>query len=125
MNNSERYLKDNKNICLNSTGIFALCMGLSLSLSSVAANAQEGTDNGQEGAFVLEEITVTARKRAEGLQDAPISISAFTESGIEQRQIQVISDIAPFTPSLTFENASTNFRQQFLLPLCLSAVWVR
>ncbi|MBL4639714.1 MAG: TonB-dependent receptor [Kordiimonadaceae bacterium] len=56
--------------------------------------------------FALEEIIVTARKRAEGLQDAPISISAFTDRGIEQRQIQVISDIAPFTPSLTFENAA-------------------
>jgi outer membrane receptor protein involved in Fe transport len=40
------------------------------------------------------EIVVTAQKRAERLQDVPLSISAFTERTIEQQGIQSIDDYA-------------------------------
>lgn len=54
----------------------------------------------------IEQITVTARKRVEPLQKTPISIAAFSAQGLEQRQIQQISGIGQFTPSLTFETAA-------------------
>lgn len=54
----------------------------------------------------LETIVVTARRREEGLQNTPISITAFSAEGIESRQIQQISGIAELTPSLTFEQAA-------------------
>ncbi len=83
----------------SSVAAIALISALPVSTSVYAQESQDTE-------FILEEIQVTARRRAEGLQEAPISISAFTEQGLEQRQIQVISDIAPFTPALTFENAA-------------------
>lgn len=53
-----------------------------------------------------EVIVVTARKREENLQDTPISITAFSEKGLESRQITKVSGVAQLTPSLTFEEAA-------------------
>ncbi len=59
---------------------------------------------GDGTARLLEEITVTARKREEGLQDAPIAISAFTGDSLAYRGVTNIGQIAEFTPNLTFQN---------------------
>ena len=48
----------------------------------------------------LEEIVVTARKRAESVQDIPESITVFSESGIEDSGITRIKDVANLTPNL-------------------------
>ena len=53
---------------------------------------------------LLEEVVVTARKREEGLQEAPISISAFNGDSLEYRGVTNIGQIADFTPNLTFQN---------------------
>ena len=52
----------------------------------------------------IDEILVTARKREESLQSAPISVSALTSENFEQLGIQSIDDIARFTPGLVFSN---------------------
>ena len=51
----------------------------------------------------IEEIIVTARKRAESLQDIPLSVTAFTMEQIERAGIARIDDIAKLTPSLIFD----------------------
>lgn len=56
--------------------------------------------------FALEEITVTARKREEGLQDTPVAITAFTGEMIENRFIDDLSQIEAFTPNLTFDSSA-------------------
>jgi iron complex outermembrane receptor protein len=48
----------------------------------------------------LEEVVVTARKREEPLQIAPLSISAASGATLEQAQVTRIDDIAQFAPSL-------------------------
>jgi len=60
---------------------------------------------GESGGF-LEEITVTARKREENLQETPIAISAFTADGLEKRQVDNVSEVATFTPNLIFDTGS-------------------
>ena len=54
---------------------------------------------------LIEEITVTARKVEESLNDAPVSVSAFTTTSIEQLDINSVTDIARFTPGLSFSSA--------------------
>ncbi len=54
---------------------------------------------------LIEEITVTARKVEESLNDAPVSVSAFTNTSIEQLDINSVTDIARFTPGLSFSSA--------------------
>ncbi|MGI9296128.1 MAG: TonB-dependent receptor [Pseudomonadales bacterium] len=53
---------------------------------------------------LLEETVVTARKREESLQDAPLAVSAYTGDSLEYRGASNIGDIAEFTPNLTFQN---------------------
>ena len=49
--------------------------------------------------FVLEEVVVTARKRAENLQEVPDSITAFGRDQIESAGIEGFDDFANLTPN--------------------------
>lgn len=49
----------------------------------------------------LEEVVVTARKRAETLAESPISVRAFTESEIRATGIQTPQDFVNLTPNVT------------------------
>jgi iron complex outermembrane recepter protein len=55
----------------------------------------------------LEEIVVTARKRSETVQEAPLSIQAFSTEQIEQRGITNFADLTKFSSGLNF-NSGTN-----------------
>ena len=74
------------------------------SLTLTALTASQATAQDEEAAFVLEEITVTARKVEENLQDTPVAISAFTGEGLERRQIFSTDDLDNVTPNLQFSN---------------------
>jgi iron complex outermembrane receptor protein len=50
-------------------------------------------------ATVVEEVVVTSRRRSESLQSVPESITAFTESDIENARIQKFSDFVALTPN--------------------------
>jgi iron complex outermembrane receptor protein len=54
----------------------------------------------------LEEVTVTARKTEESVQDVPLSVSALSRRDLEVRGIRGLSDVAANTPGLTFESFS-------------------
>ena len=54
---------------------------------------------------LIEEITVTARKVEESLNDAPVTVSAFNDSAIEELDLNSVTDIARFTPGLSFSSA--------------------
>jgi iron complex outermembrane receptor protein len=57
-------------------------------------------------AQALEEVIVTAQKREVGLQDAPLSITAFTGDSLERGAIQSAEDLARATTGLSFTNPS-------------------
>ena len=52
--------------------------------------------------LALEEITVTARKRSESLQDIPLSITAFSAADIEAGAFRDLGDVALQTAGLQF-----------------------
>lgn len=49
---------------------------------------------------MLEEVVVTAQKRAQGLQDVPISISAFTGQSLEDAGVQNMEAASESVPNL-------------------------
>lgn len=75
--------------------------GLLMSLGTVAA-AQE--DDGERKFKRFDEIIVTARKRAENIQETPLSISAFTANMIEAAGIRDMADVAKFTPGFSMDD---------------------
>jgi len=60
-----------------------------------------GSRAAAERASALEEVIVTARRKEESIQDVPISISAFNQKQLEERNIVTASDLATYTPSLS------------------------
>ena len=67
------------------------------SLVAVPAAAQSASD--------LEEVIVTARKQEENLQDAPVTVSAFTSEDIERYGARSLDDLARLAPGLSFSKA--------------------
>jgi iron complex outermembrane receptor protein len=55
----------------------------------------------QQGASEMEEVVVTARKRAESLQEVPIAITAFTEQTIRRAGIERPADFISLMPNVT------------------------
>ena len=58
----------------------------------------------------IEEITVTARKREEGGQSVPISISAFTGAELEEAQTTNMFRVAELTPNFEMRESFSNAR---------------
>ena len=54
----------------------------------------------------IEEVTVTAQKREERLQETPISITAFTEETLEEAGINDTSKLADFAPNVIFDSTT-------------------
>ena len=65
------------------------------------------------GARQLEEIIVTARKRAEPLQKTPVSITAFTVDQLEKPGMDDLIDVARFAPNVVFDQGTGNTGGQF------------
>lgn len=80
-----------------------LAGGSVLALDPTLAFAQAATADGSS----LEEIVVTASKRAEDLQDVPFAVSAVTGAVMEQRGLNNLDQISKFVPSLRWVPAST------------------
>jgi iron complex outermembrane receptor protein len=61
----------------------------------------------------IETVTVTAEKRAEPLQDVPLSVSAISSQSLERSNINGIAELQQLSPSITFSD-SANSRGQGL-----------
>ena len=77
-----------------------ICSGLlmALMLPGSVTVAQSG-----ESGMAIEEITVTARRRAENLQDVPMAVTALTGDELSLRGNLDITEIAQSVPSVTLE----------------------
>ena len=83
-------------IRISVAGLFGL-------LTLASANAAE-----------LEEVVVTAQKRAENLQDVPLSISAFNANTLETQRIEGIAEVAQRVPNLSYSLFSSG-RPEFTI----------
>lgn len=93
---------------MQSNKAIALAVGIALAAGSAGLSAQSGS-----GASALEEIVVTARKRNESIQDAPLTILAFSDTQIEERGIQNLADLSKFSPGLTFNSGTSRSSSTF------------
>jgi iron complex outermembrane receptor protein len=67
-------------------------------LASFLSGAVVTTAIAQEG--VLEEVTVTAQRREQNIQDIGISISVFTSDQLEKLRVNQPADLATYTPGM-------------------------
>jgi outer membrane receptor protein involved in Fe transport len=83
-------------------GAAAGALGVGL-LGPSPACAQAATDGAQ-----LEEVIVTAQRRAENLQDAPVSVQAVTAEQIQERAVSNLLELQRVAPSLTVQDTASN-----------------
>ncbi len=57
----------------------------------------------QSAGDTLEEVVVTAQRRAERLQDVPAAITAMSGDSLNQMRLQGNADLAAYVPSLSFD----------------------
>jgi iron complex outermembrane receptor protein len=62
--------------------------------------AAQQTASAPEGA--IEEVTITAQKRAERAQDVPVSITAISQDSLSQQGVRASSDLQAAIPSMTW-----------------------
>lgn len=79
--------------------IGAFSSGLITATTPAIAQGQQKNDNGAQKP-ALEEIIVTAQKRAQNLQEVPIAITAISSKTIDNLAADNIRDLAVFTPGL-------------------------
>jgi iron complex outermembrane recepter protein len=79
-----------------------------------ALQAATPADTGDANSDVIQEITVTAQRRNENMQDVPISIQALTSETLTQLNVQTFEDFVKYLPNVT--SASTGPGQGFLYP---------
>lgn len=87
------------------TGFMTLKIAALLGTGLLSLPSQaENSDRQDQASQLMEELVVTARRREEGLQEAPLAVSAYTKETLDYRGVTRLDEIARFVPGLTLEN---------------------
>src|SRR5271155_5924113 len=85
----------------------AAIMAVVATTPRVACAADESAQATQPaGSLQLEEVTVTATKRAERLQDVPVSVTALTSAVLERGNVRELGDLVKLAPGLEIQYGS-------------------
>src|SRR5579885_3665870 len=93
-----------------SVAIAAILSGVSygaLAAPPAAAGSEVAGDS-------LEEITVTAQRRSQSIQDVPISMQAFTSETLQQLNITTFDDYIKYLPNVTSANNGPGQNEVFM-----------
>jgi iron complex outermembrane recepter protein len=103
---NQRLIATAERIVLGSTAIL-------LSLVVSVAKADATTDqSAAESSDTLQEVVVTARRRAENIQDVPLSVNAFTQTQLQVLNVVDPESLGKLDPGLTL-NTDNSSRQSF------------
>ncbi|MBS0366853.1 MAG: TonB-dependent receptor [Proteobacteria bacterium] len=73
----------------------------------VVAQSQQQAQPGGSADNGLQEVVVTATRRAERLQDVPISVTAFGQEQMDAQGLRNIDDLTRLSPGVTFQRNGT------------------
>ena len=71
-----------------------------------AADDAAAAGNGADGGIILQEVTVTATRRAEEITKVPLNVTAYTPGADGRSGRRQIDDLARLTPDLQFTHTS-------------------
>lgn len=69
-------------------------------LPALAQTASAPAPAAAASSATLQEVVVTARRRAENLQNVPLAVTAVTADAIEARDVTSLTDLAAFVPNM-------------------------
>jgi iron complex outermembrane recepter protein len=79
---------------------------LSIAPAHVRAQVQAQPQAQTQSGLALEEITVTAQRREERLQDVPVAVTAFSGAQLADQNFTSAEDLAKLTPGLLFPQST-------------------
>jgi len=94
---------------LLTTTTLAACSGLVCLPAQAQAPADAGAGTG------IEEIVVTAQKRAQNVQDVPIAITAVSAEGIRNGGISSVADLSKLAPNVQLDQSAPIFSSSQIL----------
>jgi len=98
---------------MNSKVSFAVAAILA-AVSSGASAAAPANDTTEGSSAGIEEITVTAQRRSQSIQDVPISMQAFTAETLAQLNVSTFDDYIKFLPNVTTANNGPGQNEVFM-----------
>ena len=81
-----------------------LLSAAAVALMTPAAALAEAADSGAQ----LEEVIVTAQRRAENLQKVPVAVQAVSAQEIQARAVSNLLELQRISPSLTVQDTASN-----------------
>ena len=84
--------------------IGAMAHGMTAEAQSAAGVAPSSATSSQGGSDTLEEVVVTAQKRAENLQKVPIAVNVVNSGEMEQANVNAVADLGNAVPGLRLLN---------------------
>ena len=92
----------NKAIASFYSKMTAAALGLALTLQPPVARAQISASTERAAAYPdgLAEIVVTARRRAENLQDVPVAVTALSADVLQQQDVTSLGDLNSLVPNM-------------------------
>jgi outer membrane receptor protein involved in Fe transport len=94
---------------------------LSFAIASILGGASFGASAADQAASsndttsdTLQEITVTATRRSQSIQDVPISMQAFTNQTLQQLNISTFDDYIKYLPNVTSANNGPGQNEVFM-----------
>lgn len=90
-----------------------------VSFSAAAADQTGGSTD--VSSDTLQEITVTATRRSQSMQDVPISMQAFTGQALQQLNISTFDDYIKYLPNVTSANNGPGQNEIFMRGLSAGA----
>src|SRR3982074_1497948 len=103
-----RLIQDSRSVVRRALGRAPYAALALLACVPDASRAQEETEGRGATGGPLQEVIVTATRRAESLSRVPISVTALTQEGLDDRGVKDFSEVARFTPGVNFDNSGTN-----------------
>ncbi len=88
---------------MNSTLSYAIAviLGSTSAATALAATAANTAADADTGSDSIQEITVTAQRRTENMQDVPIQIQALTGETLTQLNVSTFDDFVKYLPNVT------------------------
>src|SRR5258707_13605247 len=91
-----------KSIGLRAPSVLSFAMWALIMNCDARAADNSGSMTASAESSALEEVVVTAQRREESIYRVPISIAAFSQADLNQRDLKSIGDIASVTPGVDF-----------------------
>ncbi len=88
---------------LTPSRLSAACLGL---IGMIGAHAQQAAPKADEN--TVQEVTVTATRRAEPLQKVPVAVSVLDGQALEQANLNTLGAMASQVPSVNFRTNASN-----------------